>query len=65
MESFWALLKRAYHATFHHVSPKHLHRYANQFAGKNNIRNLDSLARMEWVISHMVGERLTYRELVG
>ena len=26
LESFWTLLKRGYHGTFHHVSPKHLDR---------------------------------------
>ena len=32
IESFWATLKRGYHGTFHHISPKHLHRYVNEFA---------------------------------
>ena len=26
MESFWSLLKRGYHGTYHHMSPKHLDR---------------------------------------
>lgn len=30
-ESFFALLKRGMYGTFHHVSKKHLHRYANEF----------------------------------
>ena len=38
MESFWAVLKRAYHGVYHHMSPKHLHRYVSQFAGKHNAR---------------------------
>ena len=33
MESFWSLLKRGYHGTFHHVSEKHLGRYVREFAG--------------------------------
>ena len=24
LESFWALLKRGYHGTYHHISPQHL-----------------------------------------
>ena len=33
MESFWALLRRGYDGVFHHLSKKHLHRHANEFAG--------------------------------
>ena len=36
IESFWATLKRAHMGTFHKLSPKHLHRYAKEFAGRNN-----------------------------
>ena len=31
------MLKRAYIGTFHHISPKHLHRYANEFATRENV----------------------------
>ena len=34
LESFWALLKRGYHGVNHHMSPKHLHHYANEFAAR-------------------------------
>jgi len=29
IESVWAVLKRSITGTWHHVSPKHLHRYGN------------------------------------
>ena len=28
IESFWAMLKRGYHGTYHHMSPKHLNQKA-------------------------------------
>jgi len=35
IESFWALLKRGHHGTFHHVSLQHLHRYVGEFVGRS------------------------------
>ena len=46
IESFWATLKRAHKGVFHKISPKHLQRYVNEFAGKHNVRNEDTLAQM-------------------
>ena len=64
MESFWSLLKRGYHGTYHHWSPKHLDRYVREFAGRNNMRDLDTVVQMSALVHGMVGKRLTYRELV-
>ena len=65
MESFWAVLKRAYHGVYHHMSPKHLHRYVSQFAGKHNAREMSTLEQMEHVVAGMVGKRLLYRDLTA
>ena len=65
IESFWATLKRGYHGTFHHISPKHLHRYVNEFATRHNMRPKDTEAMMAETVSRMVGKRLMYRELVA
>ena len=46
MESFWALLRRGYYGTFHHLSEKHLHRYINEFAGRLSIRSMDTIDMM-------------------
>ena len=43
MESFWSMLKRACHGTFHHISAKHLDRYVRQFSGKHNMRRMDAI----------------------
>ena len=65
IESFWALLKRGYHGTFHHLSEKHLGRYVREFAGRNNIRDLDTLDQMAALARGMVGKRLRYQDLVA
>ena len=52
MESFWSMLKRAHMGTFHKLSPKHLDRYVQEFAGKNNIRDSGTLAQMRTLVRH-------------
>ena len=65
MESFWSMLKRGYHGTFHHMSFKHLHRYVNEFAGRHNIRDKDTLEQMSLLAGGLVGKRLRYRDLTN
>ena len=65
MESFWSLLKRAHTGTFHKISPKHLDRYVQEFAGKHNIREEDTLAQMAAVAAGLIGKRLMYRQLIA
>ena len=64
MESFWAMMKRAYKGTFHKISPKHLQRYVDEFVGRHNMRDLDTLEQMELLASRMMGKRLKYKDLV-
>lgn len=65
VESFWALLKRGYHGVYHKMSPKHLHRYVNEFAGRHNVRNLDTIQQMAAIALTMVGRRLKYSDLTS
>ena len=65
MESFWAMLKRGYHGTYHKISPEHLQRYVDEFAGRHNARDRDTADQMAMVVAGLVGRRLTYRELIA
>ena len=40
IESFWSMLKRAHKGIFYRLSPKHLHRYVDEFVGRHNMRSL-------------------------
>ena len=65
IESFWSTLKRAHKGVYHKISPKHLDRYVQQFAGKHNARDVDTLAQMAAVVAGLVGQRLLYRDLIA
>ena len=65
LESFWSLMKRGYHGTFHHISPKHLDRYVGEFSGRHNDRPLDTIQQMERIVAGMEGKRLKYVDLIA
>lgn len=47
------------------LSPKHLERYVDEFAGRHDIRDADTLDQMVNVVAAMTGKRLMYRELTS
>lgn len=64
IESFWAMMKRGYHGTYHKISHKHLDRYVQEFSERHNLRELDTEQQMEEMVARMLGRRLMYEELV-
>jgi transposase-like protein len=63
-ESFFALLKRGVHGTFHHISPKHLHRYCNEFSFRWDGRFLTDSERRNEAVKGAEGKRLMYKSIV-
>ena len=59
------MLKRGYMGVYHRMSAKHLQRYVNEFAGRQNVREMDTLAQMQHVVAGMVGRRIMYRDLIA
>ena len=67
IESFWSMLKRGYRGTYHRMSAKHLQRYviSDEFAGRYNVRSMDTLDQMADVARGFVGKRLRYADLIA
>lgn len=65
IESFWANMKRGYQGVYHNWSPKHTRRYVAEFAGRHNVRPLDTEDQMSAIIRNGEGKRLPYAELIG
>ena len=65
MESFWSMMKRGVYGTYHRLSPKHLDRYVDEFAGRHNQRSDDTIAQMQMVARGLVGGSMRYRDLIA
>ena len=64
IEGFWSLLKRGYVGIFHYMSIKHLFRYVNEFAARENAGH-NTMVGIDRIIAGAEGRRLTYAGLTA
>ncbi len=62
-ESFWAMLKRGYMGNYHKMSVKNFARYVTEFAGRHNVRDLNTLAQMVALVRDLEDRRLRHTDL--
>lgn len=65
IEGFWSIMKRGIYGIYHQVSPKHLHRYCNEFGYRYNSRELTGIERFETAVKKVSDTRITYKVLIG
>ena len=65
IEPLWAMLKRAHKATYDKFSKKHLDRYIDEFPGRHNVRDSDTIDQMRSIIRGIEGKRLKCDQLIA
>lgn len=65
IESLWWMLKRAHKGRFHKWNPTHLNRYVQEFAGRYNIRALDTINQTASMRDGMESEWLPCTQLIA
>ncbi len=64
IENFWSLFSRGIFGIYHHVSPKHLDKYCDEFTYRFNTRKLTDVERFNKVLGDCEG-RLKWDDLVN
>jgi transposase-like protein len=65
IEGFWSIFKRGIYGIYHSVSPKHLHRYCNEFTFRYNERELKNDKRFFLALQNSDGRRLKFNDLIA
>lgn len=65
IEGVWSQLKRGIDGIYHHVSPKHLQRYCNEYQYRYNTRELNDFERFNDWLNLINNKKLTYRKLIA
>jgi len=63
IEGYWSIFKRGIIGIYHYVSPKHLHRYCDEFTYRYNTRHITDNDRFISALTNADGVRLKYTEL--
>ena len=62
---FWASLTQGYYGVYHQTSTKHLHRHVEKFAGRHNLRRLDTIDQIGYMTNQLFdSEQPTYKDLI-
>lgn len=64
IEGFWSQLKRGIIGIYHVTSPKHLHKYCDEFSYRYNTRNMTDGERFNLSLIN-ADERLMYKDLIA
>jgi transposase-like protein len=64
IENFWSMMKRGIYGIYHQTSPKHLHRYCDEFAHRYNTRELRDNDRFNISLKNSENQ-LSYQELIA
>ena len=59
------MLKRAHKGTFHKLSPMHLERYVQEFGGRHNVWEQDTIDQLGSIHVGMDGKRVLQKDLIA